>query len=171
MINKSILIILAAKDFNETEYLTVKSELDRNGFNVFIASDANGLCVGSRGLKVKADVSFYNMRESNFGGMIIIGGGGIKKYWNNPNLQSLILAFHKSGKTIGAICSAPVCIARTGILSGKEAVCFPDDKNELERDGVFYKDTDVVIHENIITAKGPVNAGEFISIFINSIKK
>lgn len=166
MIKKSILLVIAAKDFNETEYLTVKKGLDKEGFNVFIASDANALCTGSSGLKVKADVSFFNMRENNFGGLIIIGGNGIRNYWNNVNLHTLIKAFDKSSKTIGAICSAPVSLSRSGILTGKEAVCYPDDKNELERDGVIYKDIAVLVRKNIITAKGPANASEFVSAFI-----
>ena len=89
MINRSLLIILPAENFNEEEYLTTKRILEISGFKLFIASDANVLCVGKNGLKVRADVSFFNMNENNFAGIVFIGGSGVKKYWENQNLYKI----------------------------------------------------------------------------------
>ncbi|WKZ69865.1 MAG: DJ-1/PfpI family protein [Melioribacteraceae bacterium] len=170
MISKSILLILASKDFNEDEYLIVKKTLEKENFKVFIASDAHTLCVGNRGIKVRADVSFFNMRESNFSAIIIIGGNGIKSYWNNLHLHNLINAFAKSNKVIAAICSAPVVLAKAGLLEGKEATCYHKDKQDLENNGAIYIDNPVVFKKNIITAQDASSAQDFAQRIAERLK-
>lgn len=170
MINKSILLVLAGTDFNEDEYLITKTILEREGFKIFIASDAHTLCVGNRGLKVRPDVSFFNMRESNFTAIVIIGGNGIKNYWNNSQLHNLLTAFDKKNKVIAAICSAPVILSRAGILSEKEATCYPSDIEELKRNGAEYVDKPVVFRKNIITAQDVSAAQEFAQTISERLK-
>ena len=58
MTNKSILMILPVKDFNEEEFLTVKNTFEKKELKIFIASNSSGLCTGKSGLKVKADITF-----------------------------------------------------------------------------------------------------------------
>ena len=171
MINKSLLIILPAENFNETEYLTVKHILEISGFKLFIASDAHSLCTGKNGLKVRADVSFFNMNENNFGGIIFIGGSGVKNYWGNQNLYKIAKRFCEKKKLISAICSAPVILAKAGLLEGKDATCYPEDRNELEKCGINYKDQSVVIQKNIITARDSSSSNDFANAIVNFSKK
>jgi protease I len=171
LINKSILLILPASDFNEQEYLIIYNILINKGFKVFIASDAHTICTGKNGLKVKNDVNFFNMREANFAALLFIGGSGVKNYWDNISLHLLAKKFQQSKKTIGAICSAPVIIARGSLLNGINATCYPEDKRELERGGAVYIDSPVVASKKIITAQGPQAAQEFADCFINEISK
>lgn len=167
---QSVLLILPAQNFNETEYLIISESLKRSGIKTFIASDAVSLCVGCSGLRVKADVSFYNIHESNFGGLIIVGGKGIKEYWNNPAVSSIAKKFGTAKKLTGAICSAPIILAKAGLLSG-QATCYADDRKELEKCGVEFVDTPVVINKNFITAQNPAAAPEFMSKFIHEFFK
>lgn len=162
--------MLAGNDFNEDEYLVVKTILEREGFKLFIASDAHTLCVGSRGMKVRADVSFFNMKESNFGALVIIGGKGIKNYWHNSQLHNLVIAFDKVNKIVAAICSAPILVSHAGILTNKEATCYQSDIEELKRDGVEYIDKPVVFRKNIITAQGAPAAQEFAQTISERLK-
>lgn len=161
MIEKSILLILASNDFNEDEYLVVKTILEREKFKLFIASDAHSLCVGSKGLKVRPDISFYNMHESNFNAIVLIGGSGIKSYWGNSLLHNLVNNFNRSNKLIAAICSAPVILSRAGLLNDKEATCFLNDRKELERDGAVFVDVPVKFQKNIITAQNASASQQF----------
>ncbi len=169
LINKSVLIVIAAQEFNEDEFLVTKSILEREGFRIFIASDAHSLCVGSRGMKVRPDVSFFNMRESNFSAVVLIGGKGIKNYWNNDLLHSLVNKFDNSNKLIAAICSAPVILSRAGLLNGKEATCYKSDQKDFERDNVEFIDKPVVFKKNIITAQDASAAQEFASTIVERL--
>ncbi len=169
IIKKSVLLILPQNNFNDTEYLTVKNYLERNNIKVFIASDSNALSTGSLGLKVKADVSFFNLNERNFSAIIFIGGSGVADYWNDQSLHSAAMKFYNSRKTVAAICSSVIIIARAGLLSGKIATCFPDVRKELEKERTKFIDQNVVISDNIITAQGPSSASEFAEAVLDSI--
>lgn len=171
MINKSILLILPAIDFNEQEFLAVYNTLINRGYKVFIASDAHTICIGKNGMKVKNDINFFNMREANFAGLLFIGGAGVKSYWDNIPLHLLAKKFVLAKKLIGAICSSPVIIARAGLLSGVNATCYADDKRELERSGAVYADVPVVVSKKIITAQNAAAAQEFVNSYINELNK
>ncbi len=166
----NILIILPAENFNEQEFLGTKNTLEKNGVNVFIASDAHSLCSGGSGMKVRADVSFFNIHVSNFDGIVFIGGPGVLNYWDNGFLHNISRKFYEEGKITGAICSSVVILARAGILDGKEVTGFPKDKSELEREGAVYKNADVVVSGKIITAQGPHSAVKFGEKIIELLK-
>ena len=167
LVNKSLLIILPATDFNEEEYLTIKNILEISGFRLFIASDAHSLCVGNNNLKVRADVSFFNIHETNFAGIIFIGGNGVRNYWDNKTLHLIAKKFFEKKKMVAAICNAPVLLAKAGILAGKDATCYPDDKRELEKEGINYVDIPVVIQRNVITAQQPSSSNDFANSIVN----
>ena len=171
MIEKSILIILPAADFNEQEFLIVKNTFEKASYKIFIASDSYSLCTGSNGLKVRADVSFFNMHEKNFAAVVFIGGSGVMKYWDNPTLHLIAKSFQKNRKPVAAICSAPVILAKAGLLSKIEATCHNSNKKDIERSGAIYKDSPVVVSENIITANGPAVAADFTKAIINQVTK
>lgn len=165
LVSKSVLLFIPAQNFNEEEYLIITNVLTRASVKIFITSDSNSLCVGSRGLKVKHDVLLCNIHESNFGGLILIGGSGTRDYWNNSLVLATVRKFAQVKKVIGAICSAPVILAKAGLLEG-QATCFPDDKSALEKEGISYVDTPVVKRKKIITAQNPTATPEFIKIFL-----
>ncbi|VAX27571.1 hypothetical protein MNBD_IGNAVI01-2471, partial [hydrothermal vent metagenome] len=123
---------MPAKDFNSEEYLMTKKTFEKNGFKVFISSDAYSLCQGDNGIKVKADVSIFNIHASNFLAVIFIGGDGVRKYWDNVSFHKIANSFAQSGKVVAAICAAPVILQRAGLLNNKNATCYPSDKKELE---------------------------------------
>jgi putative intracellular protease/amidase len=97
-------------------------------------------------------VQFFNINENNFSALIIIGGSGIKNYWNDHNLHKAAQKFFKKKKIIAAICSAPVVLAKSGILNGIQSTCFPENKMELIRLGIEFTDKPVVSEKRIITA-------------------
>ncbi len=171
MITKSILFILPQKNFNEVEFLTTKSTLEKSGCNIFIASDANSFCEGKNGLKVKNDISFFNINENNFGAIVCIGGSGVKEYWNNQILHKIVRKFFEKKKITAAICSAPVILANAGILKNVAATCYPDDKAELIKCGVEFKDVNVVIRKNIITAKNAQASEEFAEAILTKLNE
>lgn len=170
MNKKSILFILPQKDFNEEEYLIIKKIIENSGYNVFIASDSVNLCVGSKNMKVKNDILLYNANEKNFVALILIGGSGTKPYWENKFLHSLIKKFNSEGKTIGAICSASMILAKAGILQNVTATIHNDYKKELISLGIDFKDTPLVIRKNIITANSPSAAVDFSNAILENIK-
>ncbi|MEW6652592.1 MAG: DJ-1/PfpI family protein [Bacteroidota bacterium] len=167
---RSVLIFLPAQNFNEHEFLIISNSLETAGWQKFIVSDSSFLCVGSNGLKVKNDVLLFNAHEGSFAGFIIIGGSGTRNYWSNSALQNLAKKFALKNKPVGAICSAPVILAKAGLLT-ESATCFPDDKKALEREGVEFKNLPVVKLNKIITGQDPASSSEFINTFLYELSR
>lgn len=166
----SFLIFLPKKDFNEEEFTIVRRRLLRAGKQVFITSDDHFACIGSKGMKIKSDTSFYNVNVNNFSGLILIGGMGSRAYWKNEALHKIIKKFFDAKKTIGAICSSPVTLAKAGILQNKKATCYSEDKMELINAGIDYQDKNVVTDGNIVTAKDAYSALQFTEAVLNLTK-
>lgn len=167
---KSILIFLPVRDFNEEEYLTVKSYLQKEGIEIFITSDTDLFCRGNNQLKVKNDVSFSNINENNFAGFILIGGNGMADYFDNKELHKVITRFNSKKKFIAAICIAPLLLGRAGLLVNKNVTSHYSIKPEMLFSGCNFKDAPVVIDKNIITASGPESAFNFSAAIINYLK-
>lgn len=170
MKNKNALIFLSARDFNETEYKTVRAALLKEGISIFILSDSSGACVGENGLKVQPDVRLMNARSSNYSALILIGGKGIKAYWTNLLLHKIAAEFSRQKKTLAAICGAPVILAKAGILKGAQAVCFKEHIDELKMEGASVQEAPVVVFGNIITASDDFYASPFAEIIIRALR-
>lgn len=171
MNNKNILIILPAKDFNSEEFILTKQIFEKSGFKVFISSDAYGLCQGDNGIKVKADVSIFNIHASNFLAAIFIGGNGVRKYWENKSYHNIANIFAQAGKVVAAICAAPIILQRAGLLDNKNATCYSADRKELEKGSSRYLDTSVVVEDKIVTGQSYLAAVEFANAVIQVIKE
>lgn len=165
-----MLLFLAAKDFNEEEYSIVKKLLLKYGKSIFITSNDHHFCSGSKGMKVKSDTIFYNINIKNFAAFILVGGRGSRKYWDNEKLHIIIKNFNEAKKVIGAICSAPVILARAGILKDKSATCYYEDKNELINLGINYQDRAVIVDNNVVTSNGSQSAAQFTEAVLHLIK-
>ncbi len=170
MKHKSIVIFLSQKDFDEQEFIITKSQLIKNGFNVFICSDAISVCTGNRGLKVKNDVALNNLKQQNFAGLIIIGGKGITEYFKNTLIINNIADFIKNKKIVGAICAAPVLLAKTALFINKPIACNVNYKKDVEKEGAVFNDEPFLVNENIVTAKEAIYANDFITKFIHLLK-
>lgn len=166
----SILIFLSANNFSEEEYLIIKKVFLKAGKGIFITSDSQTVCTGDNGLKVKADIDFYNVNDKNFSVVVLIGGKGSKDYWDNERLHNIVKNFNRAGKIIAAICSAPIILARAGLLTNIPATCWSEDKNELIKLGINYNDRSVIAEKGVITSDGPRSAEQFAETVLNMIK-
>ena len=121
-------------------------------------------------MKVRADTDFYNVNAKNFSAVVLIGGKGSKDYWDNEQLHNIVNNFKRSGKIVAAICSAPVILAKAGLLSKIPATCWSEDRNELINLGVDYKDRSIIAENGVVTADGPRSAEQFAETVLNMIK-
>ena len=166
----SILIFLPATDFSEEEFLASKRIFERAGKQLFITSDTYTVCSGETGLKVGSEMNLFNVNEKNFAAFVLIGGKGSGKYWNDKTLHKVLKKFKDAGKVIGAVCKAPVILARAGVLDKLSATCWNEDKNELIKAGINYQDRSVIAENKIVTSDDPQSAVQFAETVLNLIK-
>lgn len=166
MSKKNIVMIVAHRDFRDEEYFIPLDIFQSSGFEVLTASSVQGEIMGSMGGEAVAEVAISDIRMEAFEAMVLVGGGGAQEYFDNENLHKLIREFHKQNGVIGAICIAPVILAKAGILNGKRATVWASSLDKmgqriLEQNGCIFSENDLEKDGNIITANGPQVAEKF----------
>jgi protease I len=164
-----VLIVIAPEKFRDEEFTVPAAALQKAGIGYAIATTRRGLCTGMLGAKINATLSFEEVDPKSYDGLLIVGGSGAQTYlWGDKLLGQMVKFFHSTDRVVGAICLAPVVLARAGILKGKKATVFnsPDSFREMKAGGAVLVDKAVAGDGRIITANGPAAAREFADTFI-----
>lgn len=155
------LIIIAHEQFRDEEYLEPRKVLSENGVEITIASWDLGMAVGKLGIQVKVDITIEEIDVSKYNAIIYIGGPGCKKYWDNSTAHRVAQESIEYNKVLAAICSAPVILAKAGVLKNIKATCYSGDMQELKNQGAIYTGNPIEQEGLIITADGPNSATSF----------
>lgn len=160
---KSILMIVAPKDFRDEELFEPKEIFEEKGARVTVASTSTEMTKGMLGRVIKPDTKISDAEVDEYDAVVVVGGTGSREYlWGNSQLIALVKTAYEQEKVISAICLSPVVLARAGILVDKQATVFPDQTalGELEGNGAIYVDKGVVVSGRVITARDPESAKE-----------
>ncbi|NOZ64742.1 MAG: DJ-1/PfpI family protein [Caldiserica bacterium] len=164
--NNRVLFLIAAQNFRDEELLITRKMLEEGEFKVVIASSSSpSIARGMLGTKIKPDIPVSRIQVEDYRAIVLIGGAGAKEYWNNSLVHKLLRQALQKGKVIGAICIAPVTLAKAGILKNRRATVWwsssIDLRKALKHYGAKFVDKNVVIDGKIITANGPSASEEF----------
>ncbi|HUT79631.1 MAG TPA: DJ-1/PfpI family protein [Candidatus Bathyarchaeia archaeon] len=121
---------------------------------------SKGLVKSEGNLQVNADISIDDLKIEEVE-IFIIPGGEPKEFIRNNDYKNKITVLNaklkkilSNGSIIGAICGGPTFLANAGVLDGKKCTAsIAEDEREFYKNALF-NDTDLVIDNNIITAKG-----------------
>lgn len=153
-------LICLAEGFEEVEAITPIDILRRAGIDVTVAGVGSITVLGSHNILVTADKLIEECDESYD---IILLPGGMPGSVNLSKDFEVIRRIINTAQNgwICAICAAPaVVLGNTGLLEGKECVCYPG--MEAAAPSVkFELGKRCVVSGNIITAQGPGVATEF----------
>jgi protease I len=161
---KKVLMIIAPENFRDEELFTTRSELEKAGIEVKVASTTRGTVRGMLGGRVTPDLTLDEVRVENWDAIVFVGGVGCQVYFENETALSLAREAAQQGKKVCAICIAPVILANAGILENRKATVWAGDerfREMLEEKGAKFVDKDVVVDGNFITANGPNAAAKF----------
>lgn len=160
---KKALLVVASRNYLESEYQNTRDALESAGIAVEVASDA-ALATGYTVGEIKADLLIDKARAENYAAIAVIGGYGAHDLlWQHKGLQGLLQKAHAAGRIVAALCAAPPVLANAGLLKGVKATMWPDRTwiATLEAGGAHYVDEPVVIEGRIITGKNPAAAPAF----------
>lgn len=158
---KRIVMVIAKSKFRDEEYLEPRKALEDQGARVTVASSSLDTAEGMLGLKVRPDVLIGDVKESEYDGIVFVGGGGSREYFDSPVAHALARSFYSNGKVTSAICIAPAILANAGLLKEKKATSFPSSEPALKSKGAVFTADDVVVDGKIITGVGPEAAKKF----------
>ncbi|HEY3369673.1 MAG TPA: DJ-1 family glyoxalase III [Prolixibacteraceae bacterium] len=158
---KKKIAVHLAEGFEEIEAVSIIDVLRRADIDVLVVSMTGNLEVsGAHHLKVKADTLFEAVDYSELF-MIVLPGGmpGAANLDAHMELKNQIKQFAQQNKPLAAICAAPMVLGNLGILTGKQAVCYPGFEKYLKGAEVLM--APVVESGNVITGRGIGTALEF----------
>jgi len=160
-----------ADGFEEVEALAVVDLLRRADVRVDMVSImSDKLVTGAHNIVVQCD-SLIEETDFETADMIFLPGGGrgAIRLGECKILTDYILQYHQHGKRLAAICAAPRVFGSLGILSGKNATCYPGFEDKLL--GAKHIGGNVVTDGMITTSKGmgtSIDLGlELVSILVS----
>lgn len=148
-------VVFLATGFEEAEAVGTIDVLRRGGIETQIVSITGELTVtGAHGIGINAD-DLYNTTGYPEADALVLPGGipGATNLNDYEPLRNELLKHYEQGKTVAAICAAPLVFGSLGILSGRKATCYPSFEPLLT--GAETTDEAVVVDGNVITGKGP----------------
>lgn len=166
---KSVLMIIAFRNFRDEEYLEPRGILEGEGAKITVASSSLGTAKGMLGAKAKTDIMLDQVNTADYDAILFVGGTGSSEYFYNPKAHSIAKEAVASGKILGAICVAPTTLANAGVLKGKKATCYSSSVSDLKRGGATYTRGEVEVAGNIVTADGPGSAKAFGEVVLNKL--
>ena len=158
-------ICLLADGFEEIETVTPVDVLRRAGVEVVIAALTAKTVTGRCGIRVEADVLLENVDAASFDLLLIPGGPGVAALRSDGRPARLAREFASVGKTVAAICAAPLVLMDAGLLAGKRFTAYQTVRAELGG-GL---DERVVIDDCIITSRGAGTALDFALALVVSL--
>ncbi len=148
-------LVLIADGSEEMEAVITIDVLRRAGWPVTVAAaKEQPTIMASRGVKIQADICLHELDASSYPLIVLPGGkGGTEVFSTNVAVQTLLQQFHATGKTIAAICAAPLALDAAGILEGRQYTCYPGVNADISAG--HYHNSRVVEDGNLITSQGP----------------
>ena len=162
----SKVFIFFADGLEEIEGLTVVDMMRRAGIDISIVSMNGTLKItGSHNIEIGADMLLKDVRSTD-GDMFVLPGGlpGTNYLAESAPLAQILKEAAVSGKYVAAICAAPSVLGGLGLLSGKNATCYPGFEDRLT--GAKCRTDNVVVDGNIITSRGMGTAIDFSAALV-----
>jgi len=168
-------LILATDGFEQSELIEPKRALEAAGFETVVASPKAGEIRGWNhndwGESVTVDATLDDVEADDFDALMLPGGQmNPDKLRMEERAVELVEAFDDLGKPIAAICHGPWLLAEADILEGRTVTGWPSIRTDLENEGAFVVDEEVVIDDNFITSRKPEDIPAFSQALIDALE-
>jgi protease I len=175
ILDKKAVMVIAFRNFRDTEYFVPKEILEKTGVKVKTASNKIGTAIGADGGDVEVDFSVSEINPANFDVIVFVGGPGCLTALDNEDSYQVARETIFQNKVLASICISPVILAKAGVLKGKRATVWSSSVDRepvriLEEQGALYQENPVVVDGKIVTANGPQAAEEFAKAIIDLLK-
>ena len=152
-------LCLMVSGLEEIETVAPVDLLRRAGVEVTLAA-LNGAHVvkGRSNVSLQADAALSALDVKQFDLLLLPGGPGVKVLRADGRPAQLARDFALAGKTVAAICAAPLVLADAGLLTGRKFTAHFSTQSELPQ---ALHSEKVVQDGNLITSRGAGTAIEF----------
>jgi protease I len=170
---KTIVMIIAERMFEGTEFKEPKEIFEREGAKIIVACStlSEATSMGFYSLTVKPNFLINDIKVKDFDAIVFIGGFGCAEYFDNPVAHKIAKEALDQDKILAAICMAPRILANAGILKGKKATCFPNVREDVKAKGAMVTGEMVERDGKIITGNGPSASAQFGEKIVSALSE
>lgn len=164
-------LLILADGFEISEALVPCDYLFRSGIDVAkVSLNDKKEVMSQENIKVVCDLTFDYVDLKDYDFLFIPGGKAAYLSLDKDNrVIDTINYFVSHNKLVTSICAAPFLIGKLGYFSNKEFTCFPSFEKYV-KDGIYKKDSGVVVIDGFITAKSVYYASAFAIEIIRYLK-
>lgn len=168
--------ILATNGFEESELVSPKEAMEKEGFKVDIVSLEKGKIKSwdedDWGKEFEVDHALEEVSAKDYNALVLPGGVMNPDYLRREE-EALIFVkdFFKQKKPVAAICHAAWTLISADVVKGRTMTSFNSIKKDLENAGALWVDKEVVVDEALVTSRNPDDLPAFNAKVIEEIKE
>lgn len=162
--------ILIENEYQELEFWYPYLRLQEEGIEPLIIGKEIKSYKSKLGYEAKADITAEEASSMHFDAVIIPGGYAPDKMRTQQAMLRLIKKTHDRGNIIAAICHAGWVLISAKILAGNKVTGVKSIKDDLINAGAQYLDEQVVIDNNLITSRTPIDLPFFCQQIIKKLQ-
>ena len=122
------------------------------------------------GYHIRATIAFRDVRAEDYAGLFISGGRAPEYLRYDQDLLRVTRAIHAAGKPIACVCHGIEILTAANLIRGKTVTTVAKCKLDAEQGGAKYVDQQVVVCENIVTARTWHDNSALLREFIKLLK-
>lgn len=165
-----VIFILIEDLYEDSELIYPYYRMKEAGYEVFLVGTEKGSTyTGKKGVKMSSDLSAKEALDMKADAIIIPGGYAPDLMRRHKTTVELVKRAAKSSVIIAAICHGPWMLAEADVIRGKDVTCFHSIAKDIINAGGKYKDSEVVVDNNIITSRKPDDLPAFCKNIIKAI--
>jgi protease I len=158
--------------YEDLELWYPKLRLAEEGAIVTVAGpEANKKYFGKNGYPCTSDVTYNDVEDRSFDGLVIPGGFAPDKLRRDKKVLELTRNIFSDNKLVAHICHGGWIPISAGIVKGFKCTSTPGIKDDLINAGAEWVDQSVVTDRNMISSRRPEDLPDFCREIINYLQK
>lgn len=148
--------------YEDLEVWYPKLRLIEAGAEVVTAGlEADAIYAGKHGYPCKCDASIFQVRATQFDGLIVPGGFMPDRLRREARVLDIVREFDAAGKLIAAVCHGGWIPISAGVYRGVRVTGSLGIKDDLVNAGAIWEDAAVVIDRHFVSSRKPDDLPEF----------
>lgn len=168
--NKSVLLF-AGPDFEDRELLYPYFRFLEAGATVKVAGLGATTYTGKCGVPIDCDGTYADFVNDAFDAIIIPGGWAPDKIRMDENALAIVRKAMDRGAVVGAICHAGWVLCSADVVRERSVTSYKAIKDDLIHAGATWRDEEVVVDENLVTSRTPMDLPAFCRTIVQLLQK
>jgi protease I len=169
-------VVLTADQFEDMEVYFPVFRLLEEGWEVTIAAPTMKTISGEHGYGLEPDTTIDKVNPDDYELLLIPGGspdGAPSTVRKIVKAQEIAKSFFAKNKPVGAICHGPYTLISAGLVKGRHLTSYWHDgvPEEIQKGGGIWVDQEVVVDDNLVSSRWPLDLPAFMRELINLTNK